>query len=280
MKLATREKYPCLSPSTQHRRLMQGAAALAFLGIDAHGTAKAVVGVDLVGAFAANTFVESIDALGGAPLSSSLITIDAPSIAENGASVPITVSSTLPGAREILLLVDSNPKPVVAWFTIPVGTTPFVSTRIRMAGSGTLSVVIRTDDGGLYAATHAIEVTVGGCGFELEGDTIEPTLVSAIRIRAALDKSGAANFRVLMPHPMETGMRSDKAGKLVPAYYITDFMVTLAEHLVFSARLSIAVSSNPLIAFRVAGARVGQRLHVLWKDTRGDSRASESTVIT
>jgi sulfur-oxidizing protein SoxY len=280
MKPATIEKYPCSSPCAQRRRLMQGAAALAFLGIDAHGTAKAMVGVDLAGAFAANTFVESIDALGGVPVSSSLITIDAPSIAENGASVPISVSSTLPGAREILLLVDSNPRPVTAWLTIPSGTTPFVSTRIRMAGNGTVHVVICTDDGRLYAATRAIEVTVGGCGFELEGNTMDPSPVSDIRIRAALDNNSAANFRVLMPHPMETGMRLDKAGKLVPAHYITDFMVTLDERMIFSARLGIAVSSNPLFAFRVAGARVGQRLRVVWKDTRGDFRASESVVIT
>jgi len=72
MKPATREKHSCLSSCTQRRRLIQGAAALAFLGIDAHGTAKAVAGIDLFGAFAANTFVESIDALGGAPLTLSL----------------------------------------------------------------------------------------------------------------------------------------------------------------------------------------------------------------
>ena len=72
----------------------------------------------------------------------------------------------------------------------------------------------------------------------------------------------------------------EKHSCLSPSTQRRRLMVTLADHLVFSARLSIAVSSNPLIAFRVAGARVGQRLHVLWKDTRGDSRASESTVIT
>jgi sulfur-oxidizing protein SoxZ len=78
---------------------------------------------------------------------------------------------------------------------------------------------------------------------------------------------------------METGMRLNKSGQFVPAHYITDIMATLAERLVFSARLSMAVSSNPLIAFRVAGARVGQNLRVVWKDTKGDSRANESVVI-
>ena len=67
---------------------------------------------------------------------------------------------------------------------------------------------------------------------------------------------------------------------LSPSTQHRRLMVTLAERLVFSARLSMAVSSNPLIAFRVAGARVDQRLPVVWKDTRGDFRASESTVIT
>ena len=279
MTQATTETYPCPGPFAQRRRLLQGATAAAFLGVAAHSTAKAVAGLDLADTFAANTFAASIAALGGLPASSSLITISAPSIAENGASVPVTVSSTLHGAREILLLVDSNPRPVAAWFTMPSGTAPFVSTRIRMAGNGTLYAVIRTDDGGLYAATHAIGVTVGGCGFEQEGDSLDTPSVGAIRIRGGLDKTGVADFRILMPHPMETGMRLNKTGELVPAYYITDIMATLAERLVFSARLSIAVSSNPLIAFRVADARVGQSLRVVWKDTRGDSRANESVVI-
>jgi len=276
---ATTETHPYPGPFAQRRRLLQGATAAAFLGITAHSTAKAVAGLDLADTFVANTFAASIAALGGLPVSSSLITISAPSIAENGSSVPVTVSSTLPGAREILLLVDSNPRPVAAWFTMPSGTAPFVSTRIRMAGNGTLYVVIRTDDGGLYAATQMIGVTVGGCGFEQEGDAPDIPSVGAIRIRGGVDNEGVANIRILMPHPMETGMRLNKSGQLVPAHYITDIMATLAERLVFSARLSIAVSSNPLIAFRVAGTRVGQSLRVVWKDTKGDSRANESVVI-
>ena len=158
---------PCARPCPQRRRLLQGAGAIASLGMAAlpaaHGAAKAV-GVDPAGAFAAKTFAEAIGALGGVPAPSSLITLDAPAIAENGAIVPITVSSALPGACEILLLVDGNPQPVAARFTIPSGTEPFVTTRIRMAGSGTVYAAIRTDDGRWYAATREIKVTVGGCG--------------------------------------------------------------------------------------------------------------------
>ncbi len=94
---------------------------------------------------------------------SSLITLTAPEVADNGAFVPITVSSALRGTREILLLVDGNPQPVAARFTIPPGTEPYVATRIRMAGDGTVYAAVRTDDG-LFAAASAISVTVGGCG--------------------------------------------------------------------------------------------------------------------
>ena len=115
------------------------------------------------GAFAAKTFAEAMAALDAAPAPSALITLDAPAIAENGAVVPITVSSALPGTREIVLLVDCNPLPVAVQFSFPPGAEPFVSTRIRMAASGTVVAAVLTDHG-VYAASRAIEVTVGGCG--------------------------------------------------------------------------------------------------------------------
>jgi sulfur-oxidizing protein SoxZ len=98
-----------------------------------------------------------------------------------------------------------------------------------------------------------------------------------IRIRARLS-GGVADVQILMPHPMETGMRQDEAGQLVPAHHITDVVVTLAERTVFSARMSIAVSRDPLLGFRVAGARAGQALRVAWTDSQGQSR-SDQTVI-
>lgn len=134
---------------------------MASLGIAA--VPVRAVAVDPAGAFAAKDLAEAIGALGGVPAPSSLITLEAPAIADNGAVVPITVSSALPGTREILILVDGNPQPVAVRFTIPAGTEPFVATRIKMAGNGTVYAAVRTD-GGLYAAARTVEVTVGGCG--------------------------------------------------------------------------------------------------------------------
>jgi sulfur-oxidizing protein SoxZ len=98
-----------------------------------------------------------------------------------------------------------------------------------------------------------------------------------IRIRCRL-VNDVADVQVLMPHPMETGLRVDDAGALVPAHHITDVTVTLAGRNVFAARMSFAVSRDPLLAFRVRGAQAGQRLRVAWTDNRGDSRSDEAVI--
>ena len=147
---------------TRRRRLLQGAGAMAALGIAGLRAAGAAV-PGPTGDFAAMSFADAMAALDAAPAPSGLLTLVAPAIAENGAVVPITVASALPGTREIVLLVDRNPQPVAVQFSFLPGAEPFVSTRIRMAASGTVVAAVLTDHG-VYAASRAIEVTVGGCG--------------------------------------------------------------------------------------------------------------------
>ena len=147
------------SRSIQRRRLLQGAGVMASLGM----AARAGVAADAADPFSAQSLAELLGALGGTPRPSPLIRLDAPEIAENGAVVPVTVSSALPGTREILLLVDVNPQPLALRFAVPAGTEPFVATRIRMAATGTVYAAVRTDQG-FYGAARAVEVTVGGCG--------------------------------------------------------------------------------------------------------------------
>jgi sulfur-oxidizing protein SoxZ len=105
----------------------------------------------------------------------------------------------------------------------------------------------------------------------------EGTVAQQIRIRCRL-RDGVADVQILMPHPMETGLRADESGALVPAHYITDVAVMLAERTVFAARMSIAVSRDPLLAFRVRGVRAGQRLRVAWNDSRGEARVDEAVI--
>ena len=94
------------------------------------------------------------------------------------------------------------------------------------------------------------------------------------RIRATV-RDGVAEVRVLMAHEMESGQRKDAAGKLVPAWHITEVTATLNGRPVLRAHLDPAISKNPYLQFRVRGARPGDRIAVSWVDSRGDRRTDE-----
>ena len=99
----------------------------------------------------------------------------------------------------------------------------------------------------------------------------------AIRIRVRL-KEGVAEAHVLMPHPMETGFREDAAGHAIQAHYITDVRIAVAGKSILTARMSIAVSTDPLLTFRFRGGRVGDPVTVAWTDNEGESRTNEAVI--
>jgi len=91
------------------------------------------------------------------------ISMDLPTIAQNGAVVPVTVESTLPNITGIALLVAKNPNALAAYFEVPDGALPFVSNRLKMAETTDVVAVV-ISDGKAYKATKNVKVTVGGCG--------------------------------------------------------------------------------------------------------------------
>jgi sulfur-oxidizing protein SoxY len=107
---------------------------------------------------------DAIKALyGKAAEPSDKVKLDAPEIAENGAVVPITVSSTLADVTSISVLVAENPNALAASYKIPAGTLPSVASRLKMAK--TTNVIAIVEAGGkLYSTAKEVKVTVGGCG--------------------------------------------------------------------------------------------------------------------
>ena len=91
------------------------------------------------------------------------ISLDAPEIAENGAVVPIAVTSTLPKVTAVAILVLENPNTLAAAYKIPEGTAAAVSNRLKMAKTSKVVAVVESD-GKLYSASKEVKVTVGGCG--------------------------------------------------------------------------------------------------------------------
>ncbi len=96
-----------------------------------------------------------------------------------------------------------------------------------------------------------------------------------IRAQAAGDKT---TVRVLMSHEMETGMRKDAAGKVIPAWFIQEVSASLNGKPVMSAQWGQSVSKNPFLQFVIKGAKAGDKIGVTWTDSKGDKRSDEATV--
>ena len=115
-------------------------------------------------AFAQKTEAEAIKTLyGKTPEPSDKVSHDAPEIAENGAVVPISVSTTLPDVTSIAILVAENPFPLAANYPIPPGTSPTVSNRLKMAKTSKVIALVASGDK-VFSASKDVKVTVGGCG--------------------------------------------------------------------------------------------------------------------
>lgn len=115
-------------------------------------------------AFSAKKVPEALDALLGssATADSTEIKIKAPDIAENGAVVPVTVSTDM-SADSIAILAPKNPSPLVANFNLGEGAVSYVSTRIKMGATGDIIAVVKSG-GKLYTTKKTVKVTIGGCG--------------------------------------------------------------------------------------------------------------------
>ena len=86
-----------------------------------------------------------------------------PRVAENGASVPITISSSLDNVERIYILVEKNPSPLSIDFHLSPAVEARVSARLKMAETSNVIVIIESE-GKLYRKSKYVKVTVGGCG--------------------------------------------------------------------------------------------------------------------
>jgi sulfur-oxidizing protein SoxY len=155
-------------PATR-RLILKGAASVALVGLGniPFGLAPAFAAANdkyPEDAFKQKGEAEAIKSLYGKTAEKSdKVKLDAPEIAENGAVVPISVSSTLADVTSISILIAENPNPLAASYKIPAGTIPSVANRLKMAKTSNVTAIVEAG-GKLYSATKEVKVTVGGCG--------------------------------------------------------------------------------------------------------------------
>lgn len=107
---------------------------------------------------------------GDAVPASGAVTLTAPEIAENGNTVPVSVSVESPMTAEmyvesVTILAEGNPNPAVATFHFtPDSGIARASTRMRLAKTQNIIAVAKMSDGSFYSDTRNVKVTIGGCG--------------------------------------------------------------------------------------------------------------------
>ena len=149
----------------KRRTFLQGtlAASAAGLAVSAGLLSPGMVMAEGGGAFDAKSMEEALKVMALTPEDSGDTKIKAPEIAENGAVVPVTVTTGAGGTTEISILVDGNPTPLAATFILPEGTSPEVSTRIKMGKTANVVAIAKAGDKA-YTAKQEVKVTIGGCG--------------------------------------------------------------------------------------------------------------------
>ncbi len=115
-------------------------------------------------AFSAEKQDAAMNALYGSAASESAdVVLNAPDIAENGAVVPVTVSTKLANVESLAIFIEKNPNPLAAEFMVPAGTDAEVSTRVRIGQTSNVTAVVKAG-GKTLSATKEVKVTIGGCG--------------------------------------------------------------------------------------------------------------------
>lgn len=115
-------------------------------------------------AFEGKSLDDVLKALGGSSADkSSAITINAPDIAENGAVVPVGVTTSMPKTQQIAILVEKNPSALAAQFIMTPDTQPFVASRVKMGQTSNVHALVKAD-GQWFVSTKEVKVTLGGCG--------------------------------------------------------------------------------------------------------------------
>ena len=115
-------------------------------------------------AFEAKDLNAVLSGIGGAGAAESgQISVKAPDIAENGAVVPVEVTSSIAGTEGIAIIGEKNGFPLIADFKLMNGAEGYVSTRIKLGTTSNVRAVVKAG-GKVYTAAKEVKVTIGGCG--------------------------------------------------------------------------------------------------------------------
>jgi sulfur-oxidizing protein SoxY len=203
-----------------------------------------------------------------------VIALDAPYRAEDAAIVPITIRSDLPAGSpikiaKITLVIDGNPSPVAAVFTLgDAGTVTAISTRVRVDAYTNMRAVAETTDGKLYAAVKFVKAS-GGCSSPGLKNPDDIAHRGEMQFRRFDAPAGSAEAQIMIRHPNNSGLQRDPINNYyIPAFFVDDLVLKIANKPLLRVEGGISISENPSFRFTYSGAADGP-VSVEAKDTDG-----------
>jgi sulfur-oxidizing protein SoxY len=185
-----------------------------------------------------------------------VIAIDAPYRAEDAAVVPIALQTGLGTGdgrelRKITLVIDANPAPVAAAFTIAAGSgINRIATRVRVDDYTNIHAVAELSDGRLYDSARFVKAS-GGCSAPALKQVAGDIPVGTVRFREfPATETGLREAQVMVRHPNYSGMQMDQISRLyVPADFIETLRVWQGDQLLLTVEGGISISENPSFRF-------------------------------
>jgi sulfur-oxidizing protein SoxY len=186
-----------------------------------------------------------------------LVVLDAPRRAEDAAIVPIGMRVNFAAGdkrtlRSLTLVIDENPAPVAATFTIgPRSGVTSISTRVRVNSYSYVRAVAELSDGRLYGVRAYVKAS-GGCSAPAAANAdATKSMLGQMKFRTFHPEADALpEAQIMLRHPQNSGLQMDQLTRLyVPPFFIDNLKIWQGDDLVVAMDGGIAISEDPNIRF-------------------------------
>ncbi|MCP1675278.1 sulfur-oxidizing protein SoxY [Natronocella acetinitrilica] len=211
------------------------------------------------------------------------VTLELPSVSEDGSSIPLTVSVDSPMSDDdyvesVYLFAPDNPNPQIAAFHFtPQSGRARVSTRIRLNESQRVFAVAKLSNGDMRIAHQEARVTVSGCLMDDSTYDSSGLMQARVRVPGSVRSGEAAEVLTMINHPMETGFREGSDGETLPRHIVQSFVMEMDGETVFRVELHPSLSANPYLRFHVKPRSSGT-VTMTWEDDQGETTREEASI--
>ena len=207
------------------------------------------------------------------------IQITAPDRAENGAIVQVEITANIANVEAIAIFVEKNPTPLIANIMFEQGAQAKMITRIKMAETSDIKVIVKAD-GQYFTASKQVQVVENGCG---GGGSADEKFESSMKLRAKLksdviSKNLVTEIKAIIIHPMHTGRAKDDFDKIIPAHFIQLVDIKVNDKPAFQIQWGTGIAKNPYLTCYVDNAKVGDKISLIWHDNLGKTGNGEIEV--